>query len=241
MIDKRIFPPLLDENRLDFPDLYEAIAYRDGLVAIGGDLSYERLLVAYSLGVFPWYNKKDPICWWALSPRMVLYPQELYIGRSLKKSIRSQSYCIKVNCAFERVVACCAQKKRKGQNGTWIHAEIEDAYRQMHLHGNAHSFEYWQNDQLLGGVYGVQIGRVFFGESMFALVDNASKIAFVHAVEFLRSSGVALIDCQMYTDHLARFGANEIEFSVFEQQLAINSTLPLLQPITSGILYDNIL
>lgn len=212
------FPPLLGKS-LIFPDINEALTYRQGLVAIGGDLSTERLLAAYNRGIFPWFSEGDPICWWALSPRMVLFPEKLHVGRSIKKSIRAQHYEIKINHGFKEVIASCAVAKRPGQDGTWILPIMQEAYCQLHKEGYAHSFEYWEEGVLMGGGYGVQIGQVFCGESMFAKRENASKIAFVHMVKYLEEIGVKMIDCQMYTEHLARFGASEISFNLFEQNL----------------------
>ncbi len=233
----REFPPLLSERPV-FPNIDEAIAYRDGLVAIGGDLSKKRLLSAYQQGIFPWFSEHEPICWWATAPRMVLFPEQLHIGRSTRKAIRTQQYQITINNAFQEVIRACARRKRPGQNSTWIVPMMQDAYCQLYEDGYAHSFEYWQGERLTGGLYGVLIGQVFYGESMFALSDNASKIAFVHSVQFLKQLGVQIIDCQMYTDHLARFGAVHIPFSLFRHHLD-NYCPQILQPVFPCLLTTN--
>mgnify|MGYP003603655805 CR=1 FL=1 len=216
--------PLLQADNLAFPDIATAQRERDGLVAVGGDLSTARMLAAYRQGIFPWYDEYHPIIWWAFAERMVLYPASLNISRSLHKSLRNRAYCVSVNHAFQHVVRRCARAYRHGQQGTWITAEMQAAYRALYQIGHAHSFEYWYPSEaggwhLGGGLYGVQIGQVFFGESMFADVSDASKIAFVHAVGYLQQRGVKLIDCQMHTDHLARFGGKLIPYDDFRQQL----------------------
>ena len=234
----REFPPLLSERPV-FPDIDEAIAYRDGLVAIGGDLSKKRILSAYQQGIFPWFSEHEPICWWVISPRMVLFPEQLHVGRSTKKAMRTQPYQITVDHAFQKVVGACARRKRPDQNSTWIVPMMQEAYCQLHKDGYAHSFEYWHNERLSGGLYGVLIGQVFYGESMFALSDNASKIAFVHTVHFLKELGVKIIDCQMYTDHLARFGATQIPFSQFQEHLDNYCQQAIKQPILPCLLSSN--
>ena len=182
--------PVLNPKSLHFPDVHKAIARRDGLVAVGGDLRIERLLAAYVQGIFPWYSDGQPICWWALSPRTVLYPHKLHIGRSLAKTLRNKPYAVSANRHFPAVIAACAAAPREGQAGTWITREMQKAYIRLHEAGHAHSFECWYPDmqgglQLAGGLYGVQIGRVFYGESMFARQSDASKIAFACAVLYL--------------------------------------------------------
>lgn len=237
----------LSDNPNDWPDITEAQRERDGLVAVGGDLSVERLLAAYQRGIFPWYSQEQPICWWALSPRMVLKPENLHIGRSLAKNIRNRHYAISVNQQFSAVLTACAQVPRPGQNGTWLTEELQWALKQMFRHGHAHSFEYWQQSpddaeawQLLGGLYGLQIGKVFFGESMFALTGDASKITFAHAVNYLQSCGIELIDCQMHTEHLARFGAAEIAFDEFQDALSVYCHQDLTIPIGVQVLVNQI-
>ncbi|AUZ04762.1 leucyl/phenylalanyl-tRNA--protein transferase [Vitreoscilla sp. C1] len=237
----------LNDDIQSWPDLTIAQQQRDGLVAIGGDLSVERLLAAYQRGIFPWYSDGQPICWWALAPRMVLRPENLHIGRSLAKNVRNRRYAVTVNQQFQAVLSACANVPREGQDGTWLTAELQWALTQMFRQGHAHSFEYWQQSaqdasqwQLMGGLYGIQIGRVFYGESMFALTGDASKIAFVHAVKYLQSCGIELIDCQMHTHHLARFGALEIEFADFQDALNLYCQQQLQQEMVAGVLVNQI-
>jgi len=195
----------LDE-RLEFPpaDLAD-----DGLLAVGGDLSPERLVLAYSRGIFPWYEDGLPILWHSPDPRMVLEADKLRIQSSLRKTMRKRPYRLTLDTAFPAVIEACAQAPRPGQDGTWITSEMRDAYIRLFRLGLAHSAEAWRGDELVGGLYGVSLGAIFFGESMFARAPDASKIAFVTLVSELRRRGIELIDCQVYTDHLARFGAVE--------------------------------
>lgn len=209
---------------------------QDSCVAASGDLSVQRLLAAYRRGIFPWYEQDGLYYWFATAPRTVLYPSALHIGRSLQKNLRNRRYRIGVNRDFAAVIAACAQARRPEQDSTWISSAFQAAYRRLHQMGHAHSFEYYCFDEtndwrLAGGLYGVQIGRVFYGESMFAQVPDASKIAFVHAVKLLAECGVALIDCQQDTHHLARFGSQNIDFSDFQAQLALLNAAPLVQAI----------
>jgi leucyl/phenylalanyl-tRNA--protein transferase len=192
----------------DFPPLAQALSDPAGLLVAGGDLSPARLIAAYRQGIFPWYNAGDPILWWSPDPRMVLLPDELRVPRSLAKLMRRQPYEIRVDSAFRAVMTACAQP-RAGQAGTWINADIIDAYTQLHALGVAHSVEAWQDGVLVGGLYGIALGRAFYGESMFARAPDASKIAFVHLVRQLQRWQFGMIDCQMNTAHLARFGARE--------------------------------
>ena len=194
-----------------FPDPYTAPA--DFPLAFGGDLSPERLLFAYSLGIFPWYSEGEPIMWWSPDPRMILFPQDLKISRSLKKVLKK--FDVSFDREFERVIKMCASVKRKGQEGTWITPEMVDAYIRLHKLGYAHSVEVYLNGKLVGGLYGVSIGRTFFGESMFHTVSNASKVGFVHLVERLKSWNFDMIDCQQSTPHMARFGAVDISRKKF--------------------------
>lgn len=182
----------------------------DGLLAVGGDLSPERLLAAYAAGVFPWYSEGMPILWWSPDPRLVLLPEQLHVSRSLRRTLRSARYRVRADTAFERVIRTCAAKKRPGQDGTWITAEMIDAYLRLHRLGYAHSFEAWEGEALAGGLYGVSLGAAFFGESMFADRADASKVAFARAVEWLRGWRFDLVDCQVRTAHLARLGARDI-------------------------------
>ncbi|MCS4533574.1 leucyl/phenylalanyl-tRNA--protein transferase [Neisseria montereyensis] len=231
--------PFLYDDTTAFPDVFEAIEERDGFVAIGGSLSAQRLLTAYKQGIFPWFSEGDPVCWWALSPRTVLYPEKCHIGRSLQKTLRNKPYLVTVNQNFPAVIAACAGVRRPGQSGTWITEEMQQAYIGLHELGHAHSFECWYPDEngvlnLAGGLYGVQIGRVFFGESMFALRPDASKIAFACAVPYMVECGIEIIDCQQNTDHLARFGSELIAFETFQTALNDLTDKALDKPIGSG-------
>lgn len=191
----------LDE-RLLFPD--PELAEPDGLLAVGGDLSTERLLLAYQNGIFPWYGDDTPILWYSPHERFVLFPEELKISKSMQQLLRSDKFRITVDTSFEEVITACSSVKRNGQDGTWITGEMKAAYIKLHNEGFAHSVEVWEQDNLVGGLYGVKIGTVFCGESMFGLVSNASKIALIH----LCNSGLyQLIDCQVHTSHLASMGA----------------------------------
>ncbi|MDX2010363.1 MAG: leucyl/phenylalanyl-tRNA--protein transferase [Myxococcaceae bacterium] len=182
-------------------------ANEDGILAVGGDLSPARLVAAYQRGIFPWYSEGLPILWHCPDPRFVLEPARLHVPKSLKKTAARQPYRLTLDTAFEQVIDGCAKTKRPGQRGTWITRDMRRAYVTLHQLGLAHSCEAWRGDELVGGLYGVSLGHVFFGESMFARADDASKLAFVTLVEWLRSWGVGLIDCQQETAHLARFGA----------------------------------
>jgi leucyl/phenylalanyl-tRNA--protein transferase len=181
----------------------------DGLLAVGGDLRPDRLLLAYRSGIFPWYSEGQPILWHSPDPRMVLVAARLEVPRSLRKTIRKQAYRLSLDTAFAKVVAACASVERPGQSGTWITPDMQAAYRELHRRGVAHSVEAWHEDRLVGGLYGVSLGAAFFGESMFTLAPDASKVAFVRLVEQLLRWGIGLVDCQVYTEHLARFGAVE--------------------------------
>ena len=209
-------------KRLSFPPSHLAI--KEGLLAVGGDLSPERILLAYRNGIFPWYSKGEPILWWSPDPRLVLYPDELIISRSLRKVIKRNLFQITFDKAFDAVIQACADAKRSYGEGTWITDEMKAAYCELHRQGYAHSVEAWQDDKLVGGLYGIAIGRAFFGESMFSHVSNASKVAFVTLVENLKRLKFSLIDCQVRTDHLIRFGAREIKRKQFLEQIekAIN-------------------
>lgn len=195
-------------RRLLFPD--PALASPSGLLAVGGDLSTDRLLLAYRHGIFPWFSHGDPILWWSPDPRMVLPVEALTVPRSLAKRIRRGDYRLTMDQAFEAVIARCARAPRPGQYGTWITDEMQRAYVALHERGHAHSVEAWRGDELVGGLYGIAVGRVFCGESMFAAAPDASKVAFVELVRQLGRWGYPLVDCQVHTDHLARFGADEV-------------------------------
>jgi leucyl/phenylalanyl-tRNA--protein transferase len=194
----------LDE-RLLFPD--PALAEDDGLLAIGGDLSTERLLLAYQNGIFPWYSDDEPILWFSPHERFVLYPDELKISKSMQRVLNSGMFTVTVNQCFEKVIAACSKMERPGQDGTWITADMQEAYISLNKKGHAHSVEVWQEGKLAGGLYGVQVGKVFCGESMFSLVSNASKTALIN---LCKSGLYNLVDCQVHTDHLASMGAKMI-------------------------------
>ena len=202
-----------------FPSTERALAYPPGLLAAGGDLAPQMLLAAYRQGVFPWYSPGQPILWWSPDPRMVLFPAELKVSRSLRRRLARQDYEIRWDTAFREVMEACAAP-RPGQEGTWINAAMVDAYVRLFELGRAHSVETWMGGELVGGLYGVSIGCAFFGESMFSRVSDASKLAFVHLVRRLEAAGVGLIDCQMSTRHLASLGAREISRAEFTRRLA---------------------
>ncbi len=202
-----------------FPPLQAALTEPNGLLAIGGDLSPQRLLAAYAHGIFPWYSPGQPILWWSPDPRMVLFPDELKVARSLAKRLKRQDYEIRFDSAFRDVMQACSATPRTDQDGTWIVEEMIAAYCHLHELGHAHSVETWIDGKLAGGLYGIAIGRMFYGESMFHHVTDASKIAFVHLVRYLRHHGFGMIDCQMNTAHLARFGAREIPRDTFAARL----------------------
>lgn len=205
------------DDKLVFPPVQEAEP--DGLLAIGGDLSIERLLLAYRKGIFPWYEGQD-ILWWSPSPRFVLFPDELYISKSMKQVMKQNSFSFATNTAFAQVIHFCKETFRPGQDGTWITDDVEKAYITLHQSGYAHSAEAWSNGELVGGLYGIKMGNVFFGESMFAHVSNASKFAFISLVQQLQAEGIQLIDCQVYTPHLESLGARMIEGETFQELLA---------------------
>ena len=193
----------------DFPPVSRALLEPEGLLAIGGCLSSERLLKAYQHGAFPWYNAGEPILWWSPDPRSVIFPEQLRVSHSLAKTLRKQCFSVTFDRCFDDVVNACS-KSRKDQQGSWITPDIKRAYGRLHRLGAAHSVEAWQNETLVGGLYGVAIGQVFFGESMFHHQTDASKVAFVTLVERLKSCGYRLIDCQVHSKHLASLGAEMI-------------------------------
>ena len=201
-----------------FPPLAAAQKEPNGLLAVGGDLSPRRLLDAYRRGIFPWYSEGDPILWWSPDPRMVLFPDELRVTRSLAKTLRNKSHEVRFDTAFDAVMHGCAAP-RPGQGGTWIGPEMRAAYRKLHDLGYAHSAETWIDGELAGGLYGVAIGAAFFGESMFSRARDASKIALVALVRRLAAEGYGLIDCQMHTAHLASLGAREIPRAEFARRV----------------------
>lgn len=203
--EEHLFPPV-------------QLAEPDGLLAIGGDLSMQRLLAAYRNGIFPWYEDKD-ILWWCPDPRFVLFPYELKVSKSMFRLLQHDAFTFTVNKAFAEVIACCKNISRNGQHGTWITDEVEAAYTRLHQAGYAHSAEAWANGRLVGGLYGVRLGNVFFGESMFSLQSNASKYAFIRYVQQLQQEGIALIDCQLHTEHLESLGAGMISRDEFTRLL----------------------
>lgn len=207
-----------------FPDPEEADP--DGLLAIGGDLSPERLTAAYARGIFPWYSTDSPILWWSPDPRMVLEPRRLHVPGSLKRVLNSGRFSFTLDSAFGRVIRACAQTLRPNQQGTWIVPEMIRAYERLFELGLAHSMEVWLGNALVGGVYGVALGRVFFGESMFYLAPDASKAAFVRLMRWLEVQGFELIDCQQTSAHLRRFGAFEMSRREFIKRVAALRALP---------------
>lgn len=197
-----------------------AMADEEGLLAIGGDLSTERLLLAYKNGIFPWYNEDEPICWWCPNPRFVLFPQDLRVSKSMQTVLNNGSFRFTINKAFDKVIANCKTITRKEQEGTWIQAEVIEAYTKLHQLGFAVSAEAWKDGELVGGLYGVILGNIFFGESMFSKKSNASKFAFINFVKHLQKQNIKLIDCQIYTSHLESLGAKMIDRKLFLQILA---------------------
>jgi len=205
------------------------MAAESGLVAVGGDLRQKRLLLAYRMGIFPWFSDSEPILWWSPDPRLVLYPNQLHVSRSLQKVIKRAQFKVTLDLAFEAVIKTCASTRRKHNGGTWIGEEMIAAYCRLHESGFAHSVESWYEDRLVGGLYGVSLGKCFFGESMFAKSSNSSKVALVALVRYLQRQSFDLIDCQVTTSHLMRFGAREIPRSQFLAQINKALASPTLQ------------
>lgn len=195
-------------DALEFPSVENANA--EGLLAAGGDLSPQRLLLAYTNGIFPWFNEDSLVLWWSPDPRMVLFPEKIRISKSMRKVLHSKQFRLTKNTCFERVVEQCSKVKRIGQEGTWITANMKKAYTALYDKGKAQSYEVWEGDNLVGGLYGIDLGHVFCGESMFSTVSNASKFAFIHLAQELQLKKYKLIDCQVYTEHLESLGAEEI-------------------------------
>ena len=202
-----------------FPPLALALAEPNGLLCAGGDLSPQRILEAYRNGIFPWYSPGEPILWWSPDPRMVLVPSELKISRSLRRTLRAGAHRVTLDSDFPAVIRACARTRRKGQAGTWISGEMQAAYCALHELGFAHSVETWLDDKLVGGLYGLAVGKMFYGESMFSHATDASKIALAHLCRHLDAQRFGLIDCQMSTPHLASLGAHEIPRSEFIARL----------------------
>jgi leucyl/phenylalanyl-tRNA--protein transferase len=209
-------PLFVLDKTLTFPPAH--LAEPDGLLAMGGDLSTERLLLAYRNGIFPWYEGEH-ILWWSPDPRFVLFPDELKISKSIKPLLNRNEFVFTSNKAFSEVIRHCKKTTRSGQDGTWITNEIEKAYNKLHELGHAHSAEVWKEDKLIGGLYGIKMGKAFFGESMFSTVSNASRFAFIKYVQQLKQEGIQLIDCQVYTEYLESFGAKMIDRKEFISML----------------------
>ena len=213
--------PWLDPLVIEFPDTVNALTEPNGLLAAGGALSTEWLLKAYQQGIFPWFNEGDPILWWTPSPRMVIYPYQFHISRSLRKTLRKGGFRVTINNDFRAVINACANAKRDEvsdeASATWITTAMATSYLDLHSAGHAQSIEVWQDNVLCGGLYGIAIGRVFFGESMFSQMTNGSKIAIAHLVEYLKKWQYKLIDCQVHNNHLSSLGAIEIDRLSFEQ------------------------
>ncbi len=207
-----------DDPAAPFPALEQAEEEPNGLLAVGGDLSIVRLLGAYRKGIFPWYSPGQPILWWSPDPRTVLFPERVVVSRSLAKSIRNRGYTVSIDRDFPAVIEACSAPRQE-EDGTWITDEMAAAYTHLHQAGYAHSVEIWRDGRLVGGLYGVALGRIFFGESMFSRERDASKVALVYLSELLHGWGFSLIDCQVYTGHLVRLGAEEIPRSRFTEIL----------------------
>jgi leucyl/phenylalanyl-tRNA--protein transferase len=197
------------------------LANTEGLLAYGGDLKFERLMAAYHQGVFPWYSDETPILWWCPDPRFVLYPERLKVSKSMRQILRRNQFEITFDTSFREVITACQQTPRADQDGTWITNELLEAYVECHERGVAHSVEVWQNGNLVGGLYGLSIGKMYFGESMFSRVSNASKAGFVHLVRHMAARGIEMIDCQVYTKHLESLGAELIPRNRFLAQLEV--------------------
>lgn len=212
LTEKIIFPP---------PELAE----ENGLLAVGGDLSAKRLLLAYSKGIFPWYSAGEPILWWSPSPRLVIIPDEFKVPSRLSRFIKQKKYKVTMDHAFQQVISGCASAADRQDKGTWIDDDMIEAYTLLHEMGYAHSVECWMDDELVGGLYGIALGKIFFGESMFSRQSNASKVAFVYLAEKLLERGFDLIDCQLKTEHLMQFGAREIPGVEFQDLLVRSVTL----------------
>jgi len=210
-------PVFLLSDKIGFPPPH--LAREDGVLAVGGDLSQNRLLLAYQMGIFPWFSDDEPIIWWSPDPRLVLFPKDIHVSKSLKKTIRKGVFRVTMDTAFSQVITSCADIRVQNE-GTWIVDDMIEAYCKLHESGFAHSVEAWCDGELVGGLYGISLGKCFFGESMFSHVSNASKVAFVRLVEYLDALSFDMIDCQVKTRHLMTFGACEIPRKHFLKQLA---------------------
>ena len=215
----------LKRDTLTFPPLTKAMREPNGLLAAGGDLSADRLVQAYRHGCFPWFSEGQPILWWSPDPRTVLFPEELHVSRSLAKLLRQQRYQVSFDRDFEAVIQACAAPRRDA-DGTWITDDMQNAYTELHARGHAHSVEVWDNGELVGGLYGLAMGQLFFGESMFSRADNASKFGFITLARHLQAWGFVLIDCQMPTPHLESLGARSIPRQQFADYLRDQLDLP---------------
>lgn len=220
-------PVFLLSEKIAFPPPHYAT--REGLLAVGGDLSRERLLLAYRMGIFPWYAEDEPILWWSPDPRLVLYPTELHVSKTLKKILKQDRFTVTMDAAFEPVIRACARTRQEQGEGTWIVDEMITAFVKLHRAGYAHSVETWQEERLIGGLYGVSLGKAFFGESMFSISSNASSVALVTLVRFLRALKFDFVDCQVTTAHLMRFGARQVPRARFLKQLRKALTKPTLK------------
>jgi leucyl/phenylalanyl-tRNA--protein transferase len=220
-------PVFLLTDELVFPPPH--LARKDGLLAVGGDLSVNRLLLAYREGIFPWFIRREPILWWSPDPRLVLFPEEIKVSKSLEKTIKQCVFHVTMDTAFHQVITECARVRPQKNEGTWITEEMMGAYGQLHELGFAHSVEAWFKGELAGGLYGVSIGKCFFGESMFTRVNNASKVALVALVDYLRKMSFDMIDCQITTGHLMRFGAREIPRNLFLSLLKKSLSAPTIK------------
>lgn len=207
-------------KELFFPPVEEA--NYEGVLAVGGDLSVERLLLAYNSGIFPWFDAADPFLWWAPPERMVVNPIDYKVSKSMRNILNRNSFDVTINQDFAAVISNCQKIERKGQEGTWISSEIIKSYTQLHQLGKVISFEVWQNKQLVGGLYGVDLGHIFCGESMFSKVPNASKVAFIKLIEYLKVNNYKLLDCQVHNNHLEKLGAFEISRDLFMKILKTN-------------------
>lgn len=212
----------LDPSSLTFPPAEMALTDPNGLLAVGGDLDPDRLVAAYRQGIFPWYEESQPILWWSPSPRAVLFPEQIHISRSLRRTLKRQQFTVTADQCFREVMLACARTPRHGQSSTWITEAMLAAYCELHRRGVAHSLEVWMQGKLVGGLYGLCIGRVFFGESMFSTATDASKIAFVYLARRLQSWGFPVIDCQVSNPHLFSLGAMEIDRIIFTRLLREN-------------------
>lgn len=221
-----MLPWLGRDPRAPFPPPETALREPNGLLAVGGDLNPQRLLTAYRLGIFPWYSEGEPILWWTPDPRWVLTPATLHLGRSLRKSLRHTTVQVSLNQDFSAVVRACAAP-RSQQQGTWLNSAMQAAYLRLHLLGYAHAVEIWQASELVGGLYGVALGGVFFGESMFSRQPDASKFALIALVRFMQAQGMSLLDCQVESAHLRYLGASPLPRMQFQQQLTQLCPLPL--------------